>query len=107
MGELRTGQIVYPVQGYTGYGDGVGTDLTAFIADEMRNDWATNRDALLKFWKSGEYTTPDVFPDSLPWPFVRGYARRYGPISMRDDDARSRAPECEQRSLAGCNSRQL
>ena len=34
--ELRSGHIQYPVQGYTGYGDGVGTDLTAFISDEMR-----------------------------------------------------------------------
>jgi len=32
--ELLTGEICYPMQGYTGYGDGVGTDLTAFISDE-------------------------------------------------------------------------
>ena len=65
--ELLTGRIQYPVQGYMGYGDGVGTDLTAFISNEMRRDWAANRDELLKFWKSGEYTSYRVFPDSLPW----------------------------------------
>ncbi|QHO76284.1 hypothetical protein ACH79_30455 [Bradyrhizobium sp. CCBAU 051011] len=62
--ELLTGRIVYPVQGYTGYGDGIGTDLTAFISDEMRADWAANRDELMAFWRSGR---PDTFPDSLPW----------------------------------------
>ena len=31
--ELLTGWISYPVQGYSGYGDGVGTDVTAFISD--------------------------------------------------------------------------
>ena len=70
--ELLTGLIRYPVQGYTGYGDGVGTDLTAFIGDEMRRDWAANRDELMKFWQSGEYTHPDNFSDSVPWLFVRG-----------------------------------
>ncbi len=39
--QMLTGRIVYPVQGYSGYGDGIGTDLTAFISDEMRHDWAT------------------------------------------------------------------
>jgi hypothetical protein len=70
--ELLTGEIRYPVQGYTGYGDGVGTDLTAFISAEMRADWEANRDELIKFWQSGEYTHPDNFPDSLPWLFVAG-----------------------------------
>ena len=55
--ELLTGHIVYPVRGYSGYGDGVGTDLTKFISDEMRNDWRNNRDELMAFWKSGAYTT--------------------------------------------------
>jgi len=63
---------VYPVLGYTGYGDGVGTELTAFINDEMRADWAANRVELEAFWKSGAYTTADVFPDSVPWLFVCG-----------------------------------
>jgi len=30
--------------------------------------------ALMAFWQSGKYTTTDVFPDSLPWLFVRGSA---------------------------------
>jgi hypothetical protein len=47
--ELLTGRIQYPVQGYTGYGDGVGTDLSAFIGNEMRSDWAANRDELVAF----------------------------------------------------------
>src|SRR5262245_35457830 len=72
--ELLTGQIEYPIHGYTGYGDGVGTDLTAFIGEEMRRDWAANRAELLKFWQSGAYTTADIFPDSLPWLFVCGSA---------------------------------
>ena len=58
----------------TGYGDGVGTDLTAFISDDMRADWATNREELMAFWKSGAYTTADVFADSLPWLFMQGSA---------------------------------
>ena len=45
--ELLTGEIKYPVQGYTGYGDGVATELTKFISDEMRNDWERNREALM------------------------------------------------------------
>jgi hypothetical protein len=44
------GRIQYPVQGYTGYGDGVGSDLTVFISDQMRADWKPSkpprRDAL-------------------------------------------------------------
>ena len=35
--------------------------------------WEANRDELMEFWRSGEYTHPDNFPDSLPWLFVRGY----------------------------------
>jgi len=70
--ELLTGEIMYPVMGYTGYGDGENTDLTAFISDEMRADWEANRDELLKFWRSGEYTCGETFPDSVPWLFVRG-----------------------------------
>jgi hypothetical protein len=41
---LGIGAIMYPLQGYTGYGDSVGTDLRAFIDDEMHADWADNRD---------------------------------------------------------------
>jgi hypothetical protein len=72
--ELLTGRISYPVRGYTGYGDGVGTDVTALISDQMRADWAANREELVAFWQSGKYTTGDVFADSLPWLFVRGSA---------------------------------
>ncbi|MDA9400774.1 hypothetical protein [Bradyrhizobium sp. CCBAU 45389] len=64
--ELLTGRIQYPVQGYTGYGDGVGTDLTDFISDGMRADWEANRDVLMAFWRSGK-AEADVFPDELPW----------------------------------------
>jgi hypothetical protein len=53
--ELLFGEIFYPVQDYSGYGDGVGADLAAFIS-----------------WASGKYTTSDVFPGSLPWLFDRG-----------------------------------
>ena len=67
--EFLTGRIQYPVQGYTGYGDGdgVGTDLKAFIGPEMRADWAANRAALMDFWQSG-MPEVEVFPhDCLPW----------------------------------------
>src|SRR5262249_8112142 len=37
--ELLTGEICYPVIQYTGYGDGIGKDLSAFIGDPMRSDW--------------------------------------------------------------------
>lgn len=72
--ELLIGFIRYPMLGYTGYGDGVGTNVADFISDEMRADWANNREELMAFWNSGEFTTPDVFPDSLPWLFVCGSA---------------------------------
>jgi hypothetical protein len=73
--ELLAGRIVYPVEGYTGYGDGVGTDLTAFITDGMRADWAANRDELLAFWRSDK-SEANVFPDALPWLYVGGSADR-------------------------------
>jgi hypothetical protein len=47
--ELLTGEIRYPVLGCSGYGDMSGTDLTAFITDEMRADWEANRDELVAF----------------------------------------------------------
>ena len=28
----------------------------------------------MAFWKSGEYTVSRIFPNSLPWLFVRGSA---------------------------------
>ena len=53
--------------GYLGYGDGKSDNLTDFISDKMRSDWVDNRDELMAFWKSGEYTTSNIFPDSKPW----------------------------------------
>jgi hypothetical protein len=71
--ELLSGEIFYsPPAYYSGYGDGQSSDLSAFISDAMRTDWEQNRDELLKFWRSGKDTAPDIFPDSLPWMFVRG-----------------------------------
>ena len=70
--ELLTGWIVYPVEGYTGYGDGVGTDLTAFITDGMHADWEANRDELMEFWRSAH---PDNFADNFP--------NRYLPLPIR------------------------
>lgn len=75
--ELLTGEISYPTIGYSGYGDGHSTDLADFIDDTMRSDWKANREALLKFWASGEYTVPSIFPDSKPWLFVRGPANTF------------------------------
>jgi hypothetical protein len=49
-------------------------DCWVVISDEMRADWEANRDELMEFWQSGEYTYPDTFPDSLPWLFVCGSA---------------------------------
>src|SRR4051794_15963012 len=71
--ELLVGEIRYPVS-YSGYGDGVGTDLVTFITAEMRIDWEANRAELLAFWQSGDYTAPRIFPDSKPWLFVCGTA---------------------------------
>jgi hypothetical protein len=72
--ELLTGEIIYAVQGYSGYGDGKSTAVTDYISDEMRADWAVHRAELLTFWKSGEYTSSKIFPDSRPWLFVCGNA---------------------------------
>jgi hypothetical protein len=72
--ELLTGQICYVEHGYSGYGDGRNTNLADFISDEMRADWAEHRDELIKFWQSGAYTTPDIFPDAKPWLFACGSA---------------------------------
>ena len=55
-----------------GYGDSIGTDLKAFIGPEMRADWAANREALLKFWESGQ--SPTIFPDCLPWLYTHRIA---------------------------------
>jgi hypothetical protein len=70
--ELLTGKIFYPMRGYTGYGNAKSANVADFIGDEMRADWQEHRDELIAFWKSGEYTAPDIFPDSRPWLFVCG-----------------------------------
>ena len=70
--ELLTGEIIYPEYDYSGYGDGRNTNLMDFISDEMRVDWREHRAQLIKLWKSGEYTTAEIFPDSKPWLFVCG-----------------------------------
>ena len=68
--ELLTGQIVYPEYDYSGYGDGKSTNLMDFISDEMRADWQEHRERLIAFWKSGEYTNSNIFPDARPWLFI-------------------------------------
>ncbi len=68
--ELLTGELNYPVLGYDGYGDGIGKDLSAFIGDLMRADWATHREALLAFWISGKWSSE--LPNRKPWLFYRG-----------------------------------
>jgi hypothetical protein len=84
--ELLTGEIRYPLMHYDGYGDAVrgqgGDDLAEnYISDAMRQDWETNREALLAFWRSGKYTTTDNLAGfglnvrCLPWLFVCGSRR--------------------------------
>jgi hypothetical protein len=68
--ELLTGEICYPVIRYTGYGDGIGKDLSAFIGDLMRSDWMTHREALLAFWIRGRWSSE--LPNTKPWLFYRG-----------------------------------
>jgi hypothetical protein len=90
--KLLTGEIAYAAPGYyTGYGDGVGTDLSAFIDDDMRRDWEANRDELLAFWRSGKYST-DFFPDSVPHLFYRG-SRRTLPWAAKQFDAKKKASQ--------------
>jgi hypothetical protein len=54
----------------TGYGDGIGKDLRAFIDDVMRADWAVHREVLLAFWISGRYSSE--LPNTKPWLFYCG-----------------------------------
>jgi hypothetical protein len=70
--ELLTGEISYPVRSYTGYGDGIGTDLHDFISDRMIDDWLTHRDALLAFWISEAFSSSQHLPNTLPWLFYCG-----------------------------------
>jgi hypothetical protein len=46
LAELLTGEVKYPGLRYDGYGDGVGTDLRAFVSARMRADWAAHREEL-------------------------------------------------------------
>ena len=89
--ELLTGVSQYPAKGYTGYGNpqiGGAESTEKHISDEMRRDWETHRDQLLKFWVSGEYTTSKMFPDIRmhPWIFIRG-APGYRPWAWWQFDA--------------------
>jgi hypothetical protein len=70
--ELLGGRIEYPVQGYSGYGDGSSTNVADFIGPEMRADWAANREELIAFWESGQ--SPTIFPDCLPWLYTHRIA---------------------------------
>jgi len=81
--ELLTGEIDYPVlpRYYDGYGNPALLDQRSnstanYITDAMRQDWEANREVLMKFWRSGKYTTTDNFAQfglnvsSKPWLFV-------------------------------------
>jgi hypothetical protein len=70
LAELLTGEVKYPGLRYDGYGDGVGTDLRAFVSARMRADWAAHREELLAFWISGEVSYDLV--NSKPWLQYRG-----------------------------------
>ncbi len=94
--ELLTGEITYPVQGYTGYGDGVGTNLAAFISEEMRLDWEANKGELLAFWSSGAASC-NYFPDGKPWLFVVGNKHTL-PWAAKVFDDSGRWPAAEERT---------
>ncbi len=94
LAELLTGEIMYPMRGYDGYGDGPagGDDLAEnYISDVMRQDWEANREALLAFWRSGEYTMTDTLAEfglnisMPPWLFVCG-SRRTLPWAAKQFD---------------------
>jgi hypothetical protein len=94
--ELLAGKIKYPLRGYDGYGDALrdqGRDSFTenYISDSMRQDWEANREALLAFWRSGEYTMTDTLAEfdlnvcMHPWLFVRG-SRRTLPWAAKQFD---------------------
>jgi hypothetical protein len=64
--ELLGGRIMYPVQGYSGYGDGRSVNVADYISEEMKADWKANREVLLQIWR-GEKSEEEVFHDTLPW----------------------------------------
>lgn len=106
--ELLTGLIEYPAMHYTGYGDPAAEQreieytepparpyyhrsgfrhvvtrysrVGPFIGDGMEADWNAHREALLRFWISGEYSTSErlraagVDVRMPPWLFFRGCA---------------------------------
>ncbi len=53
-------------------GDGNSTNLADYVYDQMRADLQEDRHELFKFFTSGEFTTNEILPDSLPWLFVCG-----------------------------------
>ena len=66
--ELLTGEIRYPMCFYSGYGDlqgdrGRNTVTERYTSAEMKADWEANRDALMAFWRSGEYSHPDTLAE--------------------------------------------
>ena len=52
--ELLTGEVKIVVQGYSGYANGRDTDLSKFISDEMRRDWANNRERTARILEIGQ-----------------------------------------------------
>jgi hypothetical protein len=88
--ELLTGEIGYAAPSYySGYGDG--KDLTAFIGDDMREDWERNREELMSFWRSGKYSI-DFFPDSVPHLFYRCDRRSLAWAAKQFDAKKAKAP---------------
>jgi len=65
--ELLTGKIIYPQQGYDGYGDGGSTDLSNYISGTMKADWQANREFLLEVWQSGQVYPTEFSPRWRPW----------------------------------------
>lgn len=75
--ELLTGEVAGGVPPYyQGYGDPVSGDLEP--TEDMRRDWEQNRDALMRFWNSGEYSTTEAYERAgldiraQPGLFIRG-----------------------------------
>jgi hypothetical protein len=95
--ELLTGEVASAAPGYyQGYAKS-GFDqqnLEDFISEDMRADWLANRAELLAFWKSGEYTSLDAFPDHTPTPhlFIRGQPDTLPWAASVFDDETAHAP---------------
>jgi len=87
--ELLTGEMQYPVSGYSGYGQpspsAQSNRAESYISDAMERDWEIYGPALTRFWQSGAYTTTEALaafgidvrmrpwlfaaggPDAVPW----------------------------------------